>query len=62
MATEGFDAASFLAHLAGKLGPRYPLVLRRLDRLPMTEAGKVDRAALTKGYQDETRNQKEPFG
>lgn len=62
VATEGFDAASFLAHLAGKLGPRYPLVLRRLDRLPMTEAGKIDRAALTKGYQDETRNQKETFG
>lgn len=59
VAGEDFDATGFLAHIAGKLGARFPLVLRQLDRLPMTEAGKTDRAALTRGLQDETRNQKE---
>lgn len=59
VAGDGFDAVEFLAHMAAKLGPRYPLALRRLDRLPMTEAGKIDRAALTRAHQDETRNQKE---
>jgi len=61
VAGDGFDTEGLLAQLAGKLGPRYPLVLRRLDRLPMTEAGKIDRAALMKNHQDETRNQRETF-
>lgn len=59
VAGDGFDAQDLLAHLAARLGPRYPLVLRRLDRLPMTGAGKIDRAALVKDHQDQTRNQRE---
>lgn len=59
VAGAGFNAEDFLAHLAAKLGPRYPLLLRRLDRLPMTEAGKIDRAALVDHHQDQTRNQRE---
>ena len=59
VAGDGFDAAGFLADLGGKLGPRYRLVLRRMDRLPMTGAGKIDRAALMTAYQDETRNKRE---
>ena len=62
VAGDGFDADAFLAHLAGKLGPRYPLVLQMLDQLPMSAAGKIDRAALTRRHQDETRNQRETFG
>lgn len=55
VAGDGFDADGFLAHITGKLGPRYPLVLRQLDRLPITEAGKIDRAGLTKSHLDEIR-------
>lgn len=61
VAGDAFDAEDFLAHMAARLGPRYPLVLRELDRLPMTEAGKIDRAALVRHHQNETWNQKETF-
>jgi acyl-coenzyme A synthetase/AMP-(fatty) acid ligase len=50
----GFDATGFLAYMAERLGPRYPLVLRILDQLPVTEAGKIDRAGLTKSHEAET--------
>lgn len=41
-----FDASGFLAHMSARLGPHFPLVLRVVDCLPQTAAGKIDRDAL----------------
>lgn len=43
---DGFDPDALRAHMVARIGPLYPVLVRRISAIPHSAAGKVDRKAL----------------
>lgn len=50
VAQDGFDLNNFASFMAQKLGPRYPMHIAQVEKLPANSGGKIDRESLRRAF------------